>query len=89
MRVVAGVDFSNEASAIVQTVLYLYAPQELVLVHAVDLGLLDSYALVPITEQQVHDELQHAKRVAREAACQSLDGLSAGCGGCAIGQASV
>ena len=76
MRVVVGVDWTEERLSGVEEVLHLYAPQELGLVHAVNLGALESHALVPSMEQQAYDDLRRAKQLAREAACQPLDQIA-------------
>ena len=43
MRIVVGVDWEDPGLWVLEAVLHLYAPQELVLVHAVTLGPLESY----------------------------------------------
>ena len=42
MRIVAGVDWSDEAFAAVEQIRVLYRPDEVVFVHGVDLGMFQS-----------------------------------------------
>lgn len=62
MRIVVGVDWEDPGQWVLEAVLHLYAPQELVLVHAVTLELLESYQLVPMMPELGHVEIRQAKQ---------------------------
>ena len=60
MRIVAGVDWSDEAFAAVEQIGLLYKPDEVVLVHGVDLGMLQSPLVAAATNLQGYDEFRQA-----------------------------
>ena len=60
MRIVAGVDWSDEAFAAVEQIGLLYHPDDVVLVHGVDLGILQSPLVAAATNLQGYDEYRQA-----------------------------
>lgn len=58
MRIVVAVDWSDQAFTAVQEVCKLYAPKELTLVHAVDLGFLESPVMAQAMNVQGYDEFR-------------------------------
>ena len=60
MRIVAGVDWSGEAFATVEQVGLLYRPDEVVLVHGVDLGMFQSPIVAGAVNLQGYDEFRQA-----------------------------
>jgi len=60
MKVVIGVDWSEQAFATVQQVLHLYHPTELTLVHGVDLGLFGSPIVAQAANLQGYDDFRKA-----------------------------
>ena len=62
MNILAAVDWRNQSQSALQQVLGLYQPQVLTLVHAVDLGSLDSYPLVPLRDTESYHEFEQAKQ---------------------------
>jgi nucleotide-binding universal stress UspA family protein len=60
MRIVAGVDWSDEAFAAVEQVGLLYRPDEVVLVHGVDLGMFQSPMVAGAVNLQGYDEFRQA-----------------------------
>lgn len=58
MRIVAGVDWSDEAFAAVEQVGLLYRPEEVVLVHGVDLGMFQSPLVAGVFNMQGYDEFR-------------------------------
>jgi nucleotide-binding universal stress UspA family protein len=60
MRIVAGVDWSGEAFAAVEQVGLLYRPDEVVLVHGVDLGMFQSPIVAGAVNLQGYDEFRQA-----------------------------
>ena len=74
MRVVVAVDWSEQAFNAVQQVTLLYTPKELTLVHAVDLGFLESPAVAQAMDVRGYDEF---RRGMLEAGQQVLDRTSA------------
>lgn len=60
MKVVAGVDWSDEAFAAVQQLGLLYKPDEVLLVHGVDLGMFQSPLLAGAANLQGYDEFRRA-----------------------------
>lgn len=58
MRVVVAVDWSDQAFSAVQEVCRLYEPNELTLVHAVDLGLLESPVMAQAMNLQGYDDFR-------------------------------
>jgi nucleotide-binding universal stress UspA family protein len=60
MRIVAGVDWSGEAFAAVEQVGLLYRPDEVVLVHGVDLGMFQSPIVAGAINLQGYDEFRQA-----------------------------
>lgn len=74
MRVVVAVDWSDQAFTAVQDVIRLYTPQELTLVHAVDLGVLESPLLAPAMAKQAYKDF---RRAMMDAGQQLLDQTAA------------
>ena len=60
MRIVAGVDWSDEAFAAVEQVGLLYRPDVVVLVHGVDLGMFQSPMVAGAVNLQGYDEFRQA-----------------------------
>jgi nucleotide-binding universal stress UspA family protein len=60
MKVVAGVDWSDEAFAAVEQLGLLYKPDEVLLVHGVDLGMFQSPLLAGAANLQGYDEFRGA-----------------------------
>jgi nucleotide-binding universal stress UspA family protein len=60
MRIVVGVDWSDEAFAAVEQVGLLYRPDDVVLVHGVDLGMLQSPLVAGVVNLQGYDEFRQA-----------------------------
>ncbi len=60
MRIVAGVDWSGEAFAAVEQIGLLYRPDEVVLVHGVDLGMFQSPIVAGAVNLQGYDEFRQA-----------------------------
>jgi nucleotide-binding universal stress UspA family protein len=60
MRVVAGVDWSDEAFAAVEQIGLLYRPDDVVLVHGVDLGMFQSPIVAGAVNLQGYDEFRQA-----------------------------
>lgn len=61
MKVVAGVDWSDESFAAVKQLGLLYKPDEVVLVHGVDLGMFQSPLLAGVANLQGYDEFRQAR----------------------------
>ena len=75
MRIVAGVDWSDEAFAAVEQVGLLYRPDDVVLVHGVDLGMFQSPIVAGAVNLQGYDEFRQALMDAGRQAverCRSL-----------------
>ncbi len=60
MKIVVGVDWSEQAFAAVQQVLHLYRPGELTLVHGVDLGLFEYPIVAQAANLQGYDDFRRA-----------------------------
>jgi len=60
MRILAGVDWSGGAFAAVEQVGLLYRPDEVVLVHGVDLGMFQSPIVAGAVNLQGYDEFRQA-----------------------------
>ncbi len=60
MRIVAGVDWSDDAFAAVEQIGLLYRPNDVVLVHGVDLGMFQSPLVAGATNLQGYDEFRQA-----------------------------
>jgi nucleotide-binding universal stress UspA family protein len=60
MRIVAGVDWSDDAFAAVEQIGLLYRPDDVVLVHGVDLGMLQSPIVAGAVNLQGYDEVRQA-----------------------------
>jgi nucleotide-binding universal stress UspA family protein len=60
MRIVVGVDWSDEAFAAVEQIGLLYRPDDVVLVHGVDLGMFQSPIVAGATNLQGYDEFRQA-----------------------------
>ena len=60
MRILVGVDWSEEAFAAVEQIGLLYKQDEVVLVHGVDLGILQSPLVAAATNVQGYDEFRQA-----------------------------
>jgi nucleotide-binding universal stress UspA family protein len=60
MRIVAGVDWSDEAFAAVEQIGLLYRPDDVVLVHGVDLGMFQSPMVAGAVNLQGYDEFRQA-----------------------------
>jgi nucleotide-binding universal stress UspA family protein len=60
MRIVAGVDWSDDAFAAVEQIGVLYCPDEVVLVHGVDLGMFQSPIVAGVVNLQGYDEFRRA-----------------------------
>lgn len=75
MRIVVGVDWEDPGLWVLEAVLHLYAPQELVLVHAGTLGLLESYPLVPMMPELGYIEIRQAKQALLDENRQRLNSI--------------
>ena len=60
MRIVAGVDWSDEAFAAVEQIGLLFRPDEVVLVHGVDLGMFQNPMIAGAVNLQGYDEFRQA-----------------------------
>jgi nucleotide-binding universal stress UspA family protein len=60
MKIVAGVDWSDEAFAVVEQIGLLYKPDEVVLVHGVDLGIFHYPVMAEAAGLQGYDEFRQA-----------------------------
>ncbi len=60
MKIVVGVDWSEQAFAAVQQVLHLYRPTELILVHGVDLGIFQYPIVAQAANLQGYDDFRTA-----------------------------
>ena len=60
MRILVGIDWSDEAFAAVEQVGLLYRPDEVVLVHAVDLGMFQNPLVAGAVNLQGYDEFRQA-----------------------------
>jgi nucleotide-binding universal stress UspA family protein len=60
MRIVVGVDWSDEAFAAVEQIGLFYRPEEVVLVHGVDLGMFQSPLVAGAANLQGYDEFRQA-----------------------------
>lgn len=60
MKIVVGVDWSEQAFATVQQVLHLYRPSELTLVHGVDLGVFEYPVVAQAANLQGYDDFRNA-----------------------------
>lgn len=60
MKIVVGVDWSDEAFAAVEQIGLLYRPNEVVLVHGVDLGMFHYPIVAEAANLQGYDEFRHA-----------------------------
>jgi nucleotide-binding universal stress UspA family protein len=60
MRIVAGVDWSDDAFAAVEQIGLLYQPDDVVLVHGVDLGMFQSPMVAGAVNLQGYDEFRQA-----------------------------
>ena len=66
MRIVFGVDWSDEAFAAVQQTLLLYRPTEVALVHGIEMGIFEYPALAQIAGLQGYEQFQWAVTAAGE-----------------------
>lgn len=60
MKVVIGVDWSDEAFAAVQQVAHLYRPTETTLVHGIEMGVFEYPALAQVANLQGYEDLRRA-----------------------------
>ncbi len=60
MRILAGVDWSEEAFAAVEQIGFLYKPDDIVLVHGVDLGMFQSPVVAGAFNVQGYDDFRQA-----------------------------
>jgi nucleotide-binding universal stress UspA family protein len=60
MRVVVAVDWTDQSFSAVQEVVQLYTPEELTLVHGVDLGILDYPNFAPAMADSVYRDMRRA-----------------------------
>ncbi|HSB44314.1 MAG TPA: universal stress protein [Nitrospira sp.] len=60
MKIVVGVDWSEQAFATVQQVLHLYRPSELTLVHGVDLGIFEYPIVAQAANLQGYDDFRNS-----------------------------
>lgn len=60
MKIVAGIDWSDEAFAAVEQIGLLYRPDEVILVHGVDLGMFHYPIVAEAANIQGYDEFRHA-----------------------------
>ena len=70
MRIAAGVDWSDEAFAAVEQIGLLYRPDDVVLIHGVDLGVLQSPIVAGAVNLQGYDEFRQALM---DAGCQAIE----------------
>lgn len=77
MRIVVGVDWREQSRSAVEEVTQCFPPSELTLVHAVNLGALESYPLVPLMEDGPYREFERAKDRFLEESRQRLARLTA------------
>jgi nucleotide-binding universal stress UspA family protein len=60
MRIAVAVDWSDQAFSTVQNVFQLYQPQEIILIHAVDLHPFENPLLAPVVAKQAFEEFRQA-----------------------------
>lgn len=77
MRIVVGVDWRDQSRSAVEEVIRFFAPEELTLAHAVNLGALDSYPLVPLMGDQAYEEFGRAKDQVLQESRRRLEELAA------------
>ena len=77
MNIVVATDWRDQSQSALQEAVDLYQPDELTLVHAVDLGSLETYPLVPLTDKGPYREFERAKHQLIDQALQRLKQLSA------------
>ena len=83
MRIVIGVDWSDEAFAAVQQASFLYRPAEVTLVHAIEMGIFEYPTIAQLAALQGYEEFRRAVTAAGE---QLLERTAAALSG---GSASV
>jgi nucleotide-binding universal stress UspA family protein len=66
MKVVIGVDWSDESFAAVKQLLRLYRPSEVTLVHGIDMGVFEYPTVVQLANLQGYEELRRALTAAGE-----------------------
>jgi len=66
MRIVIGVDWSDEAFAAVQQALFLYRPTEVTVVHGIEMGMFEYPAVAHLAGLQGHEEYRRAVTAAGE-----------------------
>ncbi|MBA5868276.1 MAG: hypothetical protein GDA67_16400 [Nitrospira sp. CR1.3] len=74
MKILIGVDWSDEAFATVQQVLHLYRPTQVALVHGVDMGIFEYPVLAQAANMQGYEEF---RRALTDAGRQVLDRAAA------------
>jgi nucleotide-binding universal stress UspA family protein len=74
MRMVIGVDWSDEAFAAVQQALYLYRPTEVTIVHGIEMGIFEYPTITHIAGLQGYEEF---RRAVTAAGAQLLDRTAA------------
>lgn len=73
MRIVVAVDWKDQSTSALQETCELYNPDVLTLVHAVHLGPLESYPLVPLMEDKPYQDFKQARQRLMTKAQQHLD----------------
>lgn len=76
MRIVVAIDWTSQSAQALQTAIRLYSPQELIVLHAVNLGPLETYPLVPLGGGHAYDEFEKAKAAVMAKARQHLEQIA-------------
>ena len=77
MNIVVAADWRDQSRSALQEVVDLYKPDVLTLVHAVNVGPLDSYPLAPLMDKEPYQEFERAKQQLIDKAGQQLQQLAA------------
>lgn len=76
MHIVVAVDWKDQSTSALQETCELYNPDTLTLVHAVYLGPLESYPLVPLMEDKPYQDFKRARQHLITAAQQHLERMA-------------
>jgi nucleotide-binding universal stress UspA family protein len=77
MNIVVAADWRDQSRSALQEVVDLYKPDVLTLVHAMNIGPLDSYPLAPLMDKEPYQEFERAKQQLIDKAGKQLQQLAA------------
>jgi nucleotide-binding universal stress UspA family protein len=77
MNIVVAVDWRDQSQSALQEIVDLYQPNELTLVHAVELGALNNPPIAPVMDHESYQEFERAKRLFMDQAEEQLQQLAA------------